>query len=92
MKLNQAKALLVRKLLTAKYFILITEKEAFMQLRGANPKKVKDFLALLEQRASLALFQQQVEETITEHDKALDAMEQKPKKSKAKSVKKPKKA
>lgn len=63
-----------RKILNAKSFVVMTEKESMIALQGMDPHLLKDELALQEQVISLELFMRRLQEFKDEHMKAIDKL------------------
>lgn len=62
------------KLLKAKSFVVLTDKESIIALKGVNPNKLTDVLSLQEQAASLDNFLQQLKALQEEHEHAIETI------------------
>lgn len=60
-----------RKLLRAKYFVILTDKESVIAISGVDPSQFTDAMALAAQTAELVMFRDKLEELIVQHNKAL---------------------
>lgn len=56
------------KVVRAKHFVVLTDKESALALDGVDPKSFNDMLALQSQAASLRAFKADLEELIKAHD------------------------
>lgn len=59
-----------KRLLRAKFFVVMTEKESAIMFDGANPDEFTDLLALTSQAAELELFKEKLQELIDAHTEA----------------------
>lgn len=64
------KARWANKLMRAKYFVVLTDKESVIALEGLNPEVFDDILALQAQGAALADFHSKLGVLVKDHDKA----------------------
>lgn len=60
-----------KKLLKAKMFVVMTEKESAIAIDGADPYTFTDALALAAQAAELEMFHSSLGELIRDHQRAL---------------------
>lgn len=63
-----------RKVLKAKMFVVLTEKESCIAIDGADPFSLTDSLALAAQTAELEMFRDSLNNTIRDHKLALDRL------------------
>lgn len=68
---NRVKLRWARKLLGAKMFVVMTEKESAIAIDGADPRSFTDALALAAQAAELEMFQEKLGGLIVAHHQAL---------------------
>lgn len=59
------------KILRSTSFIVLTDKEATINIKGINPDKMKDIFVLMSQQSYLAQFKDRLEELIKAHDAAV---------------------
>lgn len=59
-----------KKLMGAKYFVVLTDTESVIALEGANPENFDDIIALQSQGAALADFHSKLGELVKDHEKA----------------------
>lgn len=71
MSFNTLKLKWARKLLKAKMFIVMTEKESAIAVDGADPYTFTDAMALAAQSAELEMFQQSLNQLVKDHQDAL---------------------
>jgi hypothetical protein len=74
MDFKRLKARYVRKLLQAKFFVLLTDKESAIALDGADPDSFSDMLALNAQAAALLAFRDNLNALIRDHDRAIERL------------------
>ena len=60
-----------KKLLHAKYFVVLTDKESAIAIDGADPDSFVDHLALESQAAEVQMFYEKIAELVKTHNKAL---------------------
>jgi len=63
-----------RKLLGAKYFVVLTDKESVIALAGVNPESFTDALALASQSAEIEMFYNSLGDLMKDHKKALNKL------------------
>jgi hypothetical protein len=63
------------KLAQAKFFVILTDKEAVIALDGVNPDSFEDTLALQTQSAEIEDFIEKLQELKAEHDKKLEELQ-----------------
>lgn len=73
-----------RKLLGAKHFVVMTDKESALMFEGIDPREFTDALALAAQAAELEAFQESLTGLMLEHKDAIDKLGVKSDKSKKK--------
>lgn len=59
------------KLLRSKHFVVLTDKESVVCLRGVNPDNINDFVVLTAQAAELEAFAEGLKDLIAKHDVAV---------------------
>lgn len=60
-----------KKLLHAKYFVVLTDTEAVIAIDGADPESFTDQLALQSQAAEVQMFYEKLAQLAEDHTKAL---------------------
>jgi len=60
-----------RKLMQAKYFVLLTDSEAVIALDGVEPELMLDAISLEAQSAELKEFRRRIDILIKDHNRAL---------------------
>lgn len=73
-----------RKILGAKFFVVLTDREGVIALDGADPNQILDVVALTAQSAELQDFADKLSMVIKDHDRAirkLNGLSDKPKRS-----------
>jgi hypothetical protein len=68
---NKLKLLWARRLLRAKYFVVMTDRGSAISFESADPKSLTDAVGIASQRAELQSFYQSISSLIIEHDKAI---------------------
>ena len=71
MSFKTAKLKWAKKLLRAKMFVVMTEKESAIAIDGADPYSFTDAIALAAQAAELEMFQQSLAGLLKQHQDAL---------------------
>lgn len=66
---RNTKATWVRKLVQTKHFIILTDTEAVISLKGTDPNKFDDLLMVTAQAAELKSFRKGLDKLIADHDK-----------------------
>jgi hypothetical protein len=70
MNIHKARMVGASYLMKAKFFVVLTDKQASLALDGVDPYSFTDVLALNAQAAELELFRDKLTELIKEHKKA----------------------
>lgn len=73
MTFRNAKIAWARKILRAKYFVVLTDKEGVIAFEGVDPKNINDIIAISAQSAELKLFRKELDDLIKRHDKEVKA-------------------
>lgn len=60
-----------RKLMQAKFFVLLTDSEAVIALDGVEPELMLDVISLEAQNAELREFRRRIDILVKDHDSAL---------------------
>lgn len=63
-----------RKLLKAKMFVVMTEKESAIAVDGADPYSFTDAIALAAQSAELEMFNESLSKLVADHKDALEKL------------------
>lgn len=71
------KAKWCRKLMRAKYFVLLTDKESVIALEGADPNSMVDVVNLEAQKAELSLFRSKMKTLVKDHEEAITNLSKK---------------
>lgn len=74
MSFKRAKMKWAKKLLKAKMFVILTDKESAIAIDGVDPHSFTDALALAAQAAELQLFHEQLGDLLKEHAAALKVL------------------
>lgn len=74
MKFNTLKLKWAKKLLAAKFFVVMTNKESAIAYEGVDPRSFTDVLALTAQAAELQEFYEQLGVLVKEHETAIEAL------------------
>ena len=69
MRSKARKAFWVRELVKTKNFVILTDTQAVISLKGTNPKEFDDLLMLTAQMAELQGFQKSLDKLIKDHAK-----------------------
>lgn len=72
--MRRARLLWAKKLLKAKYFVVLTDKESVIALDGADPNSFVDVLALTAQSAEVNDFYEILGELVKDHAAAIKAL------------------
>jgi hypothetical protein len=64
-----------KKLLRAKYFVVLTDKESVIAFAGVDPENFTDILALTSQAAEVEMFYEALGELTKDHKKAIERLE-----------------
>lgn len=70
-KFNRIKVRWAKKLLSARFFVILTDKESVIALEGADPKSFNDLLALTSQTAEITDYHDKLGELVGEHEQAV---------------------
>lgn len=71
MTYRQARILWAKRLLRAKYFVVMTDKESAIAFDGTDPDDFQDQLALRSQTAEIELFYEQLGDLVKRHQEAV---------------------
>lgn len=71
MTFTKVKIKWAKKLLGAKYFVVMTDKESAIALDGADPESFTDYMALTAQAAEVDEFYLRLGELVKRHQKAV---------------------
>lgn len=74
MKFNTLKLKWAKKLLAAKFFVVMTNKESAIAYEGVDPRSFTDVLALTAQAAELSEFYEQLGLLVKDHEAAIKAL------------------
>jgi len=62
------------KILFAKYFVVLTDKESVIAMKGIRPDKFQDLLALKAQQNAIEDFGHKLKKLRSKHDKMVDKL------------------
>lgn len=71
--MNKVKLNWMRKLASAKNYVVITDKEAIINVRGLSSDNFTDVLKVANQQAELVMFREKLDEVIKKYDKAISS-------------------
>lgn len=74
MSFKTIKLLWARKLLVAKYFVILTDKGSAIGFEGIDPHSFEDVLGLASQAAEMQMMHDQLGVLIKEHTSAMDSL------------------
>lgn len=74
MKFTAIRIKWAKKLLGAKYFVVLTDKESAIALDGAKPDSFTDILALSAQAAEVNKFYEMLGELVKQHEAAVEEL------------------
>lgn len=66
-----------RRIMKAKHFVVLTDKESIIYFRGLDPKNFDDVLMLSAQKAELNDFRHRLDKLIKDHEEAEEVLFQK---------------
>lgn len=68
---SKIKAKWAAKLMRSKHFVVLTDKESVICIKGVNPNDITDFVTLAAQTAELQNFSISLQQLIKDHDVAI---------------------
>lgn len=74
MRMAGVKLRWAKKLLGAKYFVVMTDSESIVALAGVNPEAFTDYIALTAQAAEIQSFYEALGDLVKRHKKAVDEL------------------
>jgi hypothetical protein len=78
-----------KKLMQARYFVVLTDKESVIALDGAKPESITDILALDAQSAAIADFHDKLGALRDDHERAISKLSSGDKPERSNNTKKP---
>lgn len=66
--INNIRGKWAARILRARYFVVLTDKESIIYLKGAKPEEFEDVVALAAQCAELEDFQDKLKDMIVRHE------------------------
>lgn len=87
MTFNKAKLLWAKRLMRARFFVVLTDTGSAIGLRGVNPESIEDVVALKAQQAEIKRYAVQLQEVIDKHDRAINELTNNKRASSKKPVK-----
>lgn len=74
MRFTTIKARWAKKILRAKYFVVLTDKESVIAIDGADPDSFTDLLGLSSQQAEIEMFYNKLGSLVKDHKLAIDKL------------------